>query len=660
MPYAFLRSAFRRAAPATLAASLAAALVAGLAGCGGGDGSAPAADVPGGGSGLSSTLSGTVAVGAPIADGKLRVLDADGNVVAADIAVDANGRYADVALTGPAPYRIEACGYAGPNYQCVYSLSTAGGTANVTPLTSAAVLLAGGQSPQSLMSGAAAGLNAATLATAQTQLRASLASVLTSAGVDAQFDFVSGSLAAGSRSGYDGVLDAIGVNIGQDQQAFVQITPRLGVGNLYLEQGQTSGTVTADAGASTLDLSGLETLFADMSAAVASPSACANEATGIRRSLAANARLSLGDGTARGADQVAQGLCGFFGSGEDGNTAIWGARLLSPTLGRCDLGGTQPMCRVSFVLMTTDGDVQPVGSGMAVTMEAGVWKFVGDVLPIDIQASARAQRTTRVDSPTPVVEYDRAFAFEVAAVPGLACAKVSQHDAGGGAVAIAYYKRHAGATDQQRLSLWTANAFGSDASLDPNSGFTRSADDTWLTLPKGTDGDALIRNFYRGGRSVVMSIYGDEACSAPFAIDGLSEFEVEVEGVPPVSSALESLAWPELDADTRSALRTLAIDGGASGSLHAGWTFPHGPLALNGATVCGSRATCGDSGGGRIGERSLRAAELSTTVSLNDRGVSIAADDDKTFALYGRNGEGVGLESNFSSCPQTAAGEACH
>src|SRR5262249_34015270 len=100
--------------------------------------------------------------------------------------------------------------------------------------------------------------------------------------------------------------------------------------------------------------------------------------------------------------------------------------LLSPTLGRCDLSGNAPLCGVSFTLQDPNGGVQPVGTGMAVTKENGAWKFYGDLLPLPIYASAKAQRTLRIDTANPVVNYDRAFAFEVGAVAGLACAKVAQ------------------------------------------------------------------------------------------------------------------------------------------------------------------------------------------------------------------------------------------
>jgi len=646
-----------------LATALSLASIAVLAACGGGGSDAsvaapPVAEAPA--PVVATTLGGTVAVGAPISDGKLRILDADGGVVASDIAIGADGSYAGIALSGPAPYRIEACGNAGPNYLCVYSTASAAGTANVTPLTTATVLLATGQSPNVLMSGAAPALTADAVAAAQAQLRNALANVLASANVASGFDFIAGALEAGSRSGYDGVLDAVGVELGVDDHPFVQITPRLGSGNLYLEQGSSSGSVTSTTSAASLQMSGLESLFRDMSAALAGPAACSAASTGIQRSLATTAQLSMGGGqAAHGASDVAAALCGFFAQGDDGNTPLWGSTLLSPTLGRCDLSAGAPVCKVDFVLRGPDGAVQPVGSGMGVTVEAGAWKFVGDLIPIEIHASAKAQRTVRGDSAGAPIDYNRALTFEVAALPGLACAQVAQRDAGGTLTTVGYYKRHPGATDQQRLSLWSANSMSWGASLDPLVGATRSADDSWIVLPEGSAGDAVVRNFYRGGRSVLVSLFADAACSQPFTVAGKSEFEVEVDGVPPVWSAMPNLPWPEVDASSIAALDALQLDAGATGSLHVGWSFPRGPLGLNGITVCGSRAECGQGGSGRVGERSLRPNAHDADVALANHGGAIAPTDSKTLALYGRNGEGVDLQSNLTTCPATPIGERC-
>jgi hypothetical protein len=648
--------------PRALTLTMAGALLV-IAGCGGGgegnSGAAPTASsgTPSAASQGATTLGGTVAVGAPITNGLLRIVDADGKVVAANVPIDAQGRYAGITLSGPAPYRIEACGYAGANYLCVHSVAQGPGTANATPLTSATLLLASGQRPEDLMAGSATGLDSGKVAAAQTQLRAGLAPVLADAGVGSTLDFVTGALDAGSRTGHDRVLDAVGVTTGQDAKPFVQITPRLGQGNLYLEQGSTTGSVSVDRGAATVSLAGLETLFQRMSDAMASRSACLSSSTGIAATLASNARMRMDDDLAvQGVAAVAAGLCGFF-EGNGSESPLWGARLMSPTLGRCDFSGPAPLCRVGFALHRPDGSVERVGANLGVTLEGGQWRFYGDADPIQLYASARVQRDVRIDGDSPVTRYSRALAFEVPALPGLACARVSQRDADGRAVTVALYKRHG--ASPRRLSLWTRDGNGNTPSSNPALGALRSADDTWVPLPDGAEGDGVVRNFFRGGRTVSFALFGDTACAIPLAIDGRSEFEVEVEGVPPVAAALEAMPWPALDAGTAAALRSLAMAPGASTRFEARWSFPRGPMGIQEATLCTARE-CGDGGSGRAGQARVRGGATAATIAATHGGaVAVAADGVKMLSLYGRDGQGLGVQSNHVSCPGVPANEVC-
>lgn len=631
---------------ATLAASLA------MLACGGDDEPA-AAPAPA----QASTLAGTAAVGAPITGGRLRIVDAAGNVVADNVALGADGSFSGVALTGAGPWRLEACGYAGPNWTCMHSVAQQGGTANVTPLTSALVLLASGSSPEALMSGTASGLDAHAVAAAQGTLRSGLGPLLASAGVDASLDLVTGNLAAGSRAGYDRLLDAVQVNTGVDGRPFVQIGARLGQGNLYLEQGAPAvGALSAAAGAAELPLAGLETLFDRMTAAIASAQACGHAETGLASTLAADAALSFGGASITGAANVAQALCTFLG-GEAPEPARWGSRFMSPVLGKCDLGGAAPVCGVSFSLQDSEGGVESLGNGMAVTYTGGQWKFKGDRLPLAMFASARVQRDLRFDGPAPVLSYDRAIAFEIPAAPGLACARISQRNAEGQLVTFAYFKRHAG-VNIERLSLWTANGQGNDRSLDPLAGSTRSSDDTWVMLPQGNDGDAAVRHFFRGGRSVLVDLYEDADCSTSFAVAGASRYEVEVMGVPPVWAALPTLPWPDLSAATQSALRSLALAAHTDTPIDVGWSFARGSLAVGEVNVCSDRAQCGQGNPGRIGESGARPSARSAAVTLRS-GTAVAAGDDKSIALHGRTGDGLSLEANFLSCPGTPVGRAC-
>ncbi|MFN7644324.1 MAG: hypothetical protein ACK5PW_14785 [Burkholderiales bacterium] len=594
----------------------------------------------------SMTLAGTVAIGAPMSGATLKIVDADGVVVVSGLTVGADGRYAGVALTGKAPWTLEACGHAGSDWTCLSSVVQSAGTGNVTPLTDAVLRLAGSAS-------------AAGTGTVSDAIRTGLAALLADAGLPADFDFVTGALDAGSRGGYDRLLDVVGVSVGEDGKSFVQISPRLGSGNLYLESGGPAvGALALDPKAAALPLAGLETLFRNMSASLAGASACAAESTGLRRSLAADARLTMGSGDPMvGPDAVAQALCEYFGSGDDGQSPMWGSTMVSPKLGRCDFSRAAPVCGVSFALRSPEGEVRAVGAGMGATYTGGAWRFVGDLDVVSIRAEAKMQRDRRVDGPTVVDQYTRALAFEVPALDGLACAKVSQRDAAGAAVTVGFYKRHGSGTPD-RLSLWTQDSFSNLRSVDAAVGTTRSTDDSWIALPEGAEGDAVIRNFYRGGRTVQVDLYADAACTAAFQVDGRSRFDVEVAGVPPVWSAMPSLPWPDLTPATASALKDLVLAGSATGSLAAAWTFPRGGLGIEESYVCSERA-CGGDSPARIGVRTVRPGAASVTIPLVNGSTPLVAEGFRMLTLGGRNAEGSGLQSNFLACPGVAPGQGC-
>ncbi|MDO9003670.1 MAG: hypothetical protein Q7V20_09480 [Aquabacterium sp.] len=621
-----------------------------LSACGGG-GSSDVASV----SSTSNSLSGTVAVGAPMADALVRILDSDGNVVSSGVSVDAAGAFTGVTLTGTGPYRIEACGHVGDNYRCVYSVAQGAGVANVTPLTTAAVLLATGDSPEDLMNGPGTSLDASSIAAAQTTLRTGLAGILADAGVPSNFDFISGDLAAGTRTGYDRVLDSVGVTTGEANAPFVQITPRLGTGNLYLESGLApQGTLTVDSQAANVSLTGIETLFQNMSLAMASDTACRANLPGL---LASTASMSFdGPNPAQGAADVGTLMCDFIGTSDEGPG--FGVSFVSPTLGRCDLSGADPVCRVSFVLKLLDGSLQSIGEEMAVVREGQTWKFKGDVNPIGIHANAALQRTQTFDSTGALAytEHSRAFQFDIQAITGLQCAKVTQKDANGAEVFLAYYKRYSGSPE--RLSAWRDSS--SNLLSDPTDagGQLRSSDDTQIQLPSGTGGDAAINNFYRGGRTVKVSLYTDANCSSAMVLDGRSEFEVDMMGVPPLSDRIENFPWPTLTDSTVSSLRTLALATGESATFNASWTFNRGYTGLDSAVFCSHRE-CGDQSNSRIGDIDFSAAARSVSIPLAnpDNGITVTTSGFKMLALYGRTGEGMGVQNNFVYCSGTIDGQ---
>ena len=630
--------------------ALSAAVLALLSACGGGSDSSAAPPPP---PVTPTHLTGSAAVGAPMTQGKLRVLDAAGTVVASDITINADGTYDAGALTGTGPWRIEACGYTGANYGCIYSVAKAAGTANVTPLTTAMITLASGQPPDAIMTGSAPTL--ASLDAAQAQLKAGLAGTLTDAGVGADFDFTTGSLAAGTRSGYDRVLDAVKVTTGTDDGAFVQVTPRLGDGNLYLTQGTTTGTITTSAAASALPLDGLESLFSRMTAAAVSASTCTDPNIGLATVVASDAHMSVDrDDGLNGRAEVSAGLCQFFDHGDGDSGAMWGSKFVSPVLGRCDVTGTDPLCGVSFAIQSPEGDVEDVGSGMGVVFRDNRWQFYGDLRPISINANAAVQRGVRLDDSTTPVQYSRALQFDIANTAGVACAVLRTRDAGHSIFAI--YKSYSG--DAERLSLWSADGFSNSVSTDPAVGFLRGSDDTWMALPQGAQGDDVIRTFYRAGRTVDVQLFSDAACGTPVAVGGKTSFGVDIDGMPPVDSAMGSLPWGTLTPDTVAALEAFTLSADTAGAFTASWTFADGVTGFEENTVC-SAGNCGEGSDVRLGQTRLRPGVRTNTTPIHAPANGLAAGDFKMFILGGRDASGMNIESSFFSCTSTVAGQMC-
>ena len=106
-----------------------AALAATLAGCGGsldGRDYDLTAQTP-------SSLSGTVALGAPMLDATVSVQDANGIVVS--VPVERDGSYGGLSLVGlAAPLSLQACGRIEGNTAATTASSTPDGTGNVRPL----------------------------------------------------------------------------------------------------------------------------------------------------------------------------------------------------------------------------------------------------------------------------------------------------------------------------------------------------------------------------------------------------------------------------------------------------------------------------------------------------------------------------------------------
>jgi hypothetical protein len=142
-------------------------------------------------------------------------------------------------------------------------------------------------------------------------------------------------------------------------------------------------------------------------------------------------------------------------------------------------------------------------------------------------------------------------------------------------------------------------------------------------------------------------------------VAGQSSFEVDVEGVPPTTAQLPNLPWTDLTPSAKQALLGLTLAAHAEGSYAAGWSFSHGPIALNGATFCIDRAQCGEGGPGRISvERRFAPGVTSAAIALVNGSTAVEPGSYKMLALYGRTGDGLDLQSNAVACPP--GGGECH
>ena len=615
-------------------------LAAAVAACGGG-GSAASSGSAAVASG--TTLSGTVAVGAPMLNAIVTVKDALGATVSAPAGVD--GSYSGLSLAGlTAPFSLQACGLVDGNYSCFYAVVQQTGTANVTPLTNASVALALGDDPGRIFaaSGAVAPPIAADLAAQMQKLKLALGDLLAKAGLGS-VDFTTTPFAA-DRTGMDKVLDAVKISTGLDgdtHKTFVQVEGKIGSGNAYLDKDASAGILAAGTGLD-VDLTGISKVFVGgLSFAIAAP----NEATCVARMTAADifdAAFALDmDKTIQVDKATGPSMICHFAALE----GLLGGVFANPVLKDCDFTSdpSNKVCVAGFNIV--NGDVRFEGAELALVLRTGApWRLLGRESGYDIHVGAAAQRTVRVDvpagDPRAVPNYTRALQFDItgsngANATGVRAAKVYQRSIDG-----ASWEPAPLAT----LMLSDACIAQVGAGDVPRLGIVGSScGSSWLSLGDSMDpalaaaaGDLLIDNFYKRGRKVRVDLYDNVA----FAGTPVSLVK-RVEGVPPKFAALAGFPWLELDNATRTSLQ--AYDGVAP-TFTAGWTA-NPTVSSHDITFC--------LGGDCQGPR--RAAHASTVLGHTSQSMTLesrpsGAASYKQIGLYGRDHDQVGVSSNYVSC----------
>lgn len=596
----------------------------------------------------------------------MTVLDGTGKVIASGKDVTpATGAYGPITLTGTGPFRVQACGMAGDRAMCLWGATPNGGTLNLTPLTTAITVLASGQPPEALMTGAVQGLTATALAAAQTQVRTVIAPALTDAGLAADFDLLAGTLTPGTHTGYDRVLDAIDVGWGLDTQAYVTLSPALGSGWAYLEPGTTSGSLAIDASSAKVDHAGIDTLFRALGAVMPVATKCPSPTDGLKPLLDPAARASADLVTSFTGDQAVQVLCGHMGGLLVGDTeSLEGATLLPAVPTRCDFTGTDPVCRVKLIFKTaapkanapagtTPKDVlRQIGIDQTVVKRTSGWLLLGNRLEVQASATARLVLKRRLDQ-TATDSYARFLDIRIPAYRGLQCARATQKDTGGSDVPLALFKPVANAT---YLSLWSISASDATPSLDPASGATRGVDVVALPVPAGAAGDATARNFVRAGRVMKIALFSDGACSTPLAGADGGAISIDVAGQLPITAAhMSGQPWPALAAATGTALTALKGAANARANFTADWTFPRGDAVVSRVQLCSLDASCGNV---------LAALDLAPTTAraaLNPTlgSAALAAADYKLLRLTARTPSGLVLQLDAAACTAQVAGQPC-
>lgn len=189
-----------------LACSLAISL---LTACGGNGNSAPPP--------AAMTVSGTVASGTALT-GTVSVYDSSASAQprSSGTAIAAGGQYT-VTVTGfTAPFLLEATGQVGGQGPTVtmYSVATAAGTVNITPITTLMALNMAAGNIQTFLTGSTGklpGLTAADLTDQNTNMDTLLSSVLTAQGLSATYNFSTTAFTTGA-AGYDALLDNVSIN----------------------------------------------------------------------------------------------------------------------------------------------------------------------------------------------------------------------------------------------------------------------------------------------------------------------------------------------------------------------------------------------------------------------------------------------------------------
>lgn len=352
----------------------------------------------GGGSGGTSTtssLTGTAAVGAPLAGATVVLKDSTGKTLTQTAGADGTYTFADVSgLT--APLMLQATGTAGgTNYTLHSVLETApasgvSGIINVSPQTDAATAQALGAEPATVFADAAQikTIDATKLADAKARLNAALADVLTALGKDPKTVDVFTTAFKADNTGLDKLLDLVSVNnaatsSGQAMQVTykgTQVSTTIApdaTPTAVTPLAVTAATLKADA---SLDTSGIKTMVSSF-----------NALTDTADRIKSAAMLDVFD-----TDYLDDGKNRATQIADIADYAV-GIQLSSYVLNGCDTSTTPVVCQGQATLTRTDKSTETFPMPVKLGTD-GKWRAYGNQAPFEFELKPVAYQQNYVGS----------------------------------------------------------------------------------------------------------------------------------------------------------------------------------------------------------------------------------------------------------------------
>jgi len=330
----------------------------------------------GGGSGVTNpSLSGTVAVGAPLPGAAVTLRDANGKELTTT--ADANGAYTFTDVSGlVAPIMVKATGTAGGTNYTLYSLASTvstqkgeTGVVNITPATDSVVSQAlGSQTPETVFKDPAKikAVDATKLSEAKTKLNDALKNVLTALGHDpAKVDLITTRFEA-NNTGLDKLLDLVQMQ-----------TVANGTGTDIRVADKSTGEVVTISSSNTMPFTPLakpsDALIALNTATIRNLIADFNKLTGSQDDLQSAAMKDLFDLNFLSEGKTRDDMLKQFWTSDKDNFV--GGKFLDYVIGDCD--ASTKVCEGLATVQDPDGSQNqfnlPVRQGTD-----GKWRAYGD------------------------------------------------------------------------------------------------------------------------------------------------------------------------------------------------------------------------------------------------------------------------------------------